>query len=52
MASVLIQTTGVAVKQRHSGASTTPFHYGHNLGNDHREAVEQYRTFIVSITEP
>jgi hypothetical protein len=43
-ASVLLQTTGVAVAQpqlRHSEASTTLGHYGQILGNDHREAVEQ-----------
>jgi len=34
---------GVAVAQRqlrHSDASTTLGHYGHILGDDHREAVE------------
>lgn len=40
---MLLQTTGVAVAQRqlrHSDASTTLDHYGHILGNDHREAVK------------
>ena len=43
LASMLLQTTGVAVAQRqlrHADASTTLGHYGHILGNDHREAVE------------
>jgi integrase len=40
---MLLQGTGVAVAQRqlrHSDASTTLGHWGHILGNDHRDAVE------------
>jgi integrase len=43
LASMLLQTTGVAVAQRqlrHSDPSTTLGHYGHILGNDHRDAVD------------
>ena len=42
LASMLLQTAGVALAQRqlrHSDASTTLGHYGHILGNDHRDAV-------------
>src|SRR3974377_1099169 len=49
LASMLLQTTGVAVAQRqlrHSDASTTPGHYGHILGNDHRDAVEQIESVL------
>ena len=49
LASMLLQTTGVAVAQRqlrHSDASTTLGHYGHILGNDHREAVEAIESVL------
>lgn len=51
LASMLLQTTGVAVAQRqlrHSDASTTLGHYGHILGNDHRDAVEQIESVLSS----
>jgi integrase len=49
LASMLLQSTGVAVAQRqlrHSDASTTLGHYGHILGNDHREAVETIESLL------
>jgi integrase len=49
LASMLLQSTGVAVAQRqlrHSDASTTLGHYGHILGNDHREAVETIESVL------
>ena len=52
LASMLLQTTGVAVAQRqlrHSDASTTLGHYGHILGNDHREAVEAIESALSSM---
>jgi len=53
LASMLLQSTGVAVAQRqlrHSDASTTLGHYGHILGNDHREAVEQIESALSGTT--
>lgn len=49
LASMLLQSTGVAVAQRqlrHADASTTLGHYGHILGNDHREAVETIESVL------
>ncbi|HTQ61475.1 MAG TPA: hypothetical protein VMI32_14705 [Candidatus Solibacter sp.] len=43
LASLLLQSTGVAVAQRqlrHADAATTLGHYGHVLRNDHREAMD------------
>ena len=53
LASMLLQTTGVAVAQRqlrHSDASTTLGHYGHILGNDQREAEEAMEGALSSST--
>jgi integrase len=53
LASMLLQSTGVAVAQRqlrHSDASTTLGHYGHVLGNDHREAVETIESVLCQPT--
>jgi integrase len=53
LASMLLQSTGVAVAQRqlrHSDASTTLGHYEHILGNDHREAVEAVEGALSSST--
>jgi integrase len=50
---MLLQTTGVAVAQRqlrHSDASTTLGRYGHILGDDHRDAVEQIESVLSSST--
>jgi integrase len=50
LTSMLLQSTGVAVAQRqmrHSDASTTLGHYGHVLGNDHREAIEAIESVLV-----
>ena len=49
LASMLLQTTGVAVVQRqlrHSDAATTLGHYGHVLGNDQREAVAAIESLL------
>ena len=53
LASMLLQNTGVAVAQRqlrHSDATTTLGHYGHILGNDHREAAEAVEAALSSST--
>lgn len=49
LASMLLQSTGLALAHRqlrHSDAATTLGHYGHILGNDHREAVEQIEAVL------
>lgn len=52
LASRLLQTTGVAVAQRqlrHSDPNTTLGHYGHILGNDHREAMDAIEAATESV---
>jgi integrase len=49
LASILLQTTGVAVAQRqmrHSDPRTTVGIYGHVLGNDHLNAMEAIQTVL------